>query len=256
MDATHATMMPPSVAPLRAAERTFDALADRLWLEPRAPKRPEKSELVPPVAMDLRQARAWLLQPEVDHRKADRLWRLVIARARAEEAWMTVAVGPALPGVRGAARRTCRGLNAEQAADVEAEMLAAFVVAVGTVNTGWTRLAWRLRCRAQRAGMRARHRELLAPVVQDRLEETEEPARPGGHPDLVLARAVAAGVLPPAESELIGRTRLEDTTLRTVAAELGVEYKTLHKRRSRAEARLARALTAQGALSAAGGGRR
>jgi predicted DNA-binding protein (UPF0251 family) len=60
-----------------------------------------------------------------------------------------------------------------------------------------------------------------------------------GHPDFVLAAAVAAGVLRAEEAELIGRTRLEEVGLEQAAAELGISRNALLLRRSRAERRLA-----------------
>jgi hypothetical protein len=59
-----------------------------------------------------------------------------------------------------------------------------------------------------------------------------------GHPDLVLADAVAEGVITAAEAELIGATRLEDRTLHEVARSLGLPYETVKKARLRAEQRL------------------
>ncbi|WP_157036344.1 hypothetical protein [Streptomonospora alba] len=64
----------------------------------------------------------------------------------------------------------------------------------------------------------------------------------GGHPDAVVERAVERGVLTGAEAELIGASRLEETSLRILAAQQGGGYWALAKRRSRAEERLVRAL--------------
>jgi DNA-directed RNA polymerase specialized sigma24 family protein len=63
------------------------------------------------------------------------------------------------------------------------------------------------------------------------------PPRPGGA-EALLAGAVAAGVLAPAEAELILATRLDGVSLRALAAAGGVGYEQLRKRRQRAEARL------------------
>ncbi|QBI55466.1 hypothetical protein [Streptomonospora litoralis] len=239
-----------TIAPLRAAEHAFARLADDLWLTPEAVSEgPDAGGPVPPAVMDLQQVRTWLLEPSTSHRDRDRAWRRIITRARDEEQWMVAAIGLALPGLRAAARRATRGLDAAAAADVEAEVLAGFVTAVGAVNLEWTRLVWRLRCRAQRAGMRARHREDRHPRLPEQLNESAAPRPPWGHPDLVLADAVACGVITAGEAQLIGETRLARTTLHRVAADLGAGYKTVHKRRHRAEARLAAAIAA-GAIGA------
>ncbi|MBB6000064.1 hypothetical protein [Streptomonospora salina] len=237
----------PASAPLRAAERAFTDLAERLWLDPATPDdAPATGAPVPPVAMDLARVRTWLLQSGLGHRDRDRAWRRIITLARAEEDWMVAAIGLAMPALRAAVRRATRGLDAAAAADIEAEVLAGFVRAVGEVNLDWTRLVWRLRCRAQRAGTRARHREARDPGLPEQVAESAAPRPPWGHPDLVLADAVAAGVITAAEAQLIGETRLAATTLGRLAADLGVEYKTVHKRRHRAEARLAAALAGGG----------
>jgi hypothetical protein len=54
--------------------------------------------------------------------------------------------------------------------------------------------------------------------------------------------AVAKGVLSPLQAELIGRSRLEDLTLKDAAAELGVGYEAACKARRRGEARLVAAI--------------
>jgi hypothetical protein len=56
--------------------------------------------------------------------------------------------------------------------------------------------------------------------------------------ELPLRRAVAAGAVSEAESELILRTRVDRTPLPQLAAEQGVAYITLYQRRARAERRL------------------
>ncbi|GAA3730883.1 lambda repressor-like predicted transcriptional regulator [Spinactinospora alkalitolerans] len=54
------------------------------------------------------------------------------------------------------------------------------------------------------------------------------------------------------EAELVAATRLEGRSLADLAAEQQVPYKTLAKRRERAEARLARALTGRAGAEPAG----
>ena len=68
------------------------------------------------------------------------------------------------------------------------------------------------------------------------------PPRPWGHPDFVLADAVAQGVISAAEAELISVTRLDSVPLTTAARQLGVPYDAARMRRSRAEDRVAQAI--------------
>jgi hypothetical protein len=67
------------------------------------------------------------------------------------------------------------------------------------------------------------------------------PPPPYGHPDLVLARAVAVGVLTVEEADLIGATYLEDVMVAEYAERIGVSRWTVYKRRRAAEARLVEA---------------
>ena len=68
------------------------------------------------------------------------------------------------------------------------------------------------------------------------------PRRPYGHPDLILGRAVAAGVITAAQAELIGAARLGDVLVEQIAAEHGVPAPVIRMRRKRAERSLVRAL--------------
>ena len=64
-----------------------------------------------------------------------------------------------------------------------------------------------------------------------------------GHPDLVLARAVADGILSVAEAALIGSTRLEALTIADAARARGQSVGAVTVARHRAEHRLRRYLT-------------
>lgn len=75
----------------------------------------------------------------------------------------------------------------------------------------------------------------LAPVGR---WESAPPPTVGGHPDFVLAAAVADGVLTRAEAVLIGETRLEATTLAQAAARRGRTVGAVTMQRLRAEMRL------------------
>jgi hypothetical protein len=69
------------------------------------------------------------------------------------------------------------------------------------------------------------------------------PRRPYGHPDLILGRAVAAGVITHAQADLIGATRLGDVLVEQIAAEQGVAPSVIRMRRRRTERTLVKALT-------------
>ncbi|MBV2366238.1 sigma-70 family RNA polymerase sigma factor [Streptomonospora nanhaiensis] len=195
--------------------------------------------------LDLLASRTLLLAPGTDRAVKDSVWQVVIARARMSQDWMCGAIGLAMPALKGCARRCTRGLTPAGVEEVDAEILAGFIAAVREIRTDYANLAWYLRCRAQRAGLRSRRRLLEqagAEVGDHDAPAANRVASGGGHPDLVLERAVSRGVLSLAEADLIGATRLEETSLREVAAASGEGYWALAKRRSRAEERLLAAL--------------
>ena len=70
------------------------------------------------------------------------------------------------------------------------------------------------------------------------------PHPPWGHPDIILADAVAAGILSLDEARLIGATRLERLQVKDIAAWLGELPNTVAGRRRRAEQRLRQAIQA------------
>ncbi|MGV9832926.1 hypothetical protein ACWDUL_01795 [Nocardia niigatensis] len=152
----------------------------------------------------------------------------------------------ALPMLSGMARRV-GGRTIRVPHDAESQVLAAFLSALGRVDLDrpgvWPRLRW-----AAFVGGRAWLRHEIATATPalglTTAGETCQAARQvatarPGHPELLLMQAVAEGVLDSDSARLIAATRLQAQTLAAVAAEIGLPYKRLEKRRSRAEARLA-----------------
>ncbi|GAA3762122.1 RNA polymerase sigma factor [Salinactinospora qingdaonensis] len=188
------------------------------------------------------EVRELLMRRSTPQEVRDVVWRRVIATARVSQAWMVGAIGLGMPGLKGVARRVARGLEADAVDEVEAEVLAGFVATVRSINTDYARLAWFVRCRTQRAGLRARRREMARPAATEEIGEAQVSEQPEGHPDLVLVEAVRAGVISAGEAELIGQSRLGQRCLAEIAQRWGVSYKAVAKRRERAEARLVQAL--------------
>jgi hypothetical protein len=234
-------------SPLRSAEREFLRLApEALRMQGR-----EADGWLADREFSLLELRDVLMHRSTPHAVRDGVWRRVIASARVSQEWMVGAIGLGMPGLRSVASRTTRGLGTSGVEEVEAEVLIGFMEAVRSINPAYARLAFYLRCRAQRAGLKARRREAERPEPCAEVPEARMPHRPWGHPDMVLADAVHRGVLSASEAELIGGSRLGGAELHRIATDLGVAYKTAAKRRERAESRLARAVR-EGRVTAAG----
>ncbi|GAA0490993.1 hypothetical protein Ade02nite_23210 [Paractinoplanes deccanensis] len=179
-----------------------------------------------------------LMHPSCGHVTSDRVWRLLIERARNDgPAWVVGAVGVALPGLRQAAYRL-----RHYSGDVQAELLTSFVAALPAVNSSGARVVQRL-LSATFTAARAELRASEPRRESDHLDTTALWPR-AGHPDLVLARAVAAGVITAADAELIGATRLAGTSVAEYAESLGKQVKAIYKARDRAEGLLVAAMNA------------
>jgi len=183
-----------------------------------------------------------LMHPATDFTARDEAWRLLVARSRtAGPAWVVGAVGVALPGLRAAAHR----LGGSRTVDVQAELLIGFLAGLRTVETAEARLCPRL-CNTAFVAARAalRGHEPAASGEANFAPRSAMPPAPFGHPDFVLARAVAAAVISPEEADLIGATRLEDVSLTDYATRVGQPRWSVYKQRIRAENRLAAAIGA------------
>jgi hypothetical protein len=201
---------------------------------------------LPPRPIPLDELRVMLLHPSMNYAARDAAWRELVDRARGEKpAWIVGAAGVALPALRQLAGRLAAGYDGDTH-DLDAEMLAEFVQEIKVVDTSAGRIAARLCFAAFNAGRRLRHREAAHSGRRADLPESALPVQPWGHPDFVLARAVARGVISRTAADLIGRTRLEDEPLSKAAAANGLEYTAAQVQRWRAEQRLAQAIRCGG----------
>ena len=184
-----------------------------------------------------------LAHPSCGHEAKRRVWRLLVDLARTgQPGWVIGTVGVALPGLRRAASRLANGRNR---ADVEADLVAGFLAALGEVDTRRPGVGGRLSNAAHTyARGQLRAQEAAACGEANFVAGSAVPPPPCGHPDLVLARAVRAGVITSVEAELIGATRLEDATVAAWADAAGWTRKAAYERRRVAEARLVAAINA------------
>jgi len=194
---------------------------------------------LPDRAIPLGELKARLLHPSTPFDARDAVVGELVARSRERGgAWTVGLAGVLLPGLRRAAWplvQACPG----KAADIEAETLTAFLAAVAECTPGRARLASRLCWLARIGANRLLRAELAERARAGNEPVSAAPPRPWGHPDLVLAKAVRAGVLSAADAELIGATRIGDVDLADAANALGLGYKACHQRRRRAESVLA-----------------
>ncbi|GAA4888645.1 sigma-70 family RNA polymerase sigma factor [Saccharopolyspora cebuensis] len=199
---------------------------------------------LPPRMVGLGEVRDRLLHRQCPLALRDRVWTHLVSRSRAEGgAWTVACAGVALPALTTIAARLSARFAADPA-DLHSAVLAGFLAGVAEIDLDRPGIMNRLRWAAFRAGHAALREALDAPAPStetptgapsgDRARTAEE-----GHPDLVLASAVAAGVVTRQEAEVISVTRLDGHPLRRVAAERGVSYEALKKQRARAEHRLA-----------------
>ena len=152
------------------------------------------------------------------------VWAHLVLRSRTDGAtWTLGCVGVALPALTTIAA-TLTARLAGDPSDIHAAVLTGFVTELARVDLRKPRVMLRLRWAAYRAGHAALREALDAPVPAGNRCRSTEPAPAWGHPDFVLARAVAEKVITADEAELIGSTRLEAHPLATAAAQRGLSY--------------------------------
>lgn len=199
---------------------------------------------LPARVLDLREIKSLLMSPQTPGAAKRALWGAVIARSKAGMSeWSSAALGLAYPGLAAVFRRACKNAPGDWQ-DIQAELVAEFLVALGEIDVsdraihdvaGW------LCARALSASWKARKAE----------ETKAEPLSshsaaiglfPASHPDQVLDRAVALGVLTAQQADLIGRAYLENEHHTALAKRYGISVATLYRRRQEALAALAAAI--------------
>ena len=197
---------------------------------------------LPDEILPLERLRALLLAPQTIVEIRDAVWRELVIRARRDgPAWVVAAVGIALPGLRQAAGLLATGWRGDTH-DLDAELLAGFVERLQTIDLEPPRVVGRLIDAGLRAARKARDADSNGQLVHTDTIGPFAPIQPWDHPDLVLARAVAAGVIDADEAGLIAATRLENATLAQAAAPLGITAGLASSWRLKAERRLVEAI--------------
>ncbi|GAA0477560.1 hypothetical protein Aca07nite_72160 [Actinoplanes capillaceus] len=205
---------------------------------------------LPDATMPLPDLRTLLLYERHDNDTVDALWRQLVQHARDwGPAWVVGAIGVALPALTHLAARISAGYP-RHAEDVDSEVLAGFLEALRTIDLATPRLWLRMCWTAWRAGAAVISGGEEDELPPDCSTGSRSPRMPYGHPDLLLRRAAASGLITAEAAELIGATRFGDTLIEQLAAEQGITPGALRMRRRRAERIVAAAIT-RGDLSSA-----
>ncbi|RBO79603.1 hypothetical protein [Nocardia puris] len=197
------------------------------------------------------QLRERLWDPETSMAEVDAIWVWLLHRVRAEEPdAMLVCAGLAAPML---SRTASAWVTSSHAArhDIESEILTAFLSHLPRVGLDQPGVWHRLRWGAYRAGLAAAIGQRTGVTVVGDLdrdlaalgERGQAMASRVGHPEMVLAHAVAAGVISADAAELIAASRWEGRSLTALAADRGVSLWKLRKQRPRAERALLAWLT-------------
>ncbi|MBE2997155.1 hypothetical protein IDM40_00345 [Nocardiopsis sp. HNM0947] len=172
----------------------------------------------------------------------DAVWRCVLMQVRSgHAAWTVVAAVAMAPRMIAASRRYAQ-MPGHESADIDAELLACLLEQFHTLDTGQEHIGQRLW--QALANTACRHAYRRRAEVDQVARALPDPAScpTGRGPVTVLAEAVAVGLVTEEQSELVARTRLEGTSLKRVANQMGLSYMTARRRRVAAEDALAGAL--------------
>jgi hypothetical protein len=229
-------------AALAAAEKAFTLLST-----PPAPLIFDTRTIghgLPAGMVPLDQLRTLLLDPATCDAARDACWHLLVEHARRwGPAWVVATVGMALPALRRMAGQLCAG-HTHHADDIEAELLAGFLDGLRHADLSgpapYVRLCWK----GWRQARQARGGDIPAEIPELPEPAGNTPARPYGHPDLILTRAVKLKYLSGEQAELISATRLGYELIDDIAARQGVAASVLRMRRRRGELAVAAALQA------------
>jgi DNA-directed RNA polymerase specialized sigma24 family protein len=190
--------------------------------------------------------RAWMLDHPRAYTTRDAVWRELATRARAgDPAWTVAAVGMALPALTRFAGRLATGYRGDPD-DLDAELITGFLQALhDRADLAAPGLYAKLCYAAWRAARAARLAdETYLPIDDLDLATTNRPPRlPYGHPDLLIARATALGIVTPDDAALFVEVRLAHRALAPAAARAGLTPDAARMRLNRAATRLANALT-------------
>ncbi|WP_037577631.1 hypothetical protein [Phaeacidiphilus oryzae] len=243
-----------AVEPLRRVELEFQCLAARP--EPLTVKIGHLHAGLPQEEVDVVTLRSLLLHPSLGYPARTAIWRHLSELAGGEgpeaESWRLACLGMVGWGLRRVAARVCRMLPGHNL-DLQQVIIEAAWSALAVARQAPPEEAGRIPARvvwaADRAARTYREREAVLAARQAELADAPAEARRQPiHPDALLSLAVRQGVIGARDAALVGDYRLGGVSTRTLAEQAGMSPQAIDKRRRRAEARLASAITS-GALA-------
>jgi hypothetical protein len=200
---------------------------------------------LPAGVMALPVLRDWLLAHPHAYPARDAVWRELIRRARLDgPEWVIAAVGMAMPALRRYAQQLSAGYPGDPA-DLDAEVLTGFLSALrDRVDVAKDAPHAALCAAAWRAGHRLRQQAAeYTPVPNvEHVTGPHTPRVPYGHPDLLVQRAVALGVLDACDEQPNIDVRLGRRAIEPIAARLGITVDALRMRLGRIDDRITAAL--------------
>lgn len=226
-------------SPLDAAQRAFNLLVEppsHVGFDGRG------FTGLPDEILPLDGLRNLLLSSKGSFELRDAVWRELVVRARRDgPAWVVASVGMAMPGLRRVAGKLAAGWRGDTD-DLDSELILGFISRLKTIDLDVPRICGRLIDAGLRGARKARDADSDAQLIHTEATGPIAPIQPWDHPDLVLARAVAAGVINADEANLIATTRLEDVTVVQAAHVHSMPASTASAWRARAEQRLVAAI--------------
>lgn len=191
--------------------------------------------------------RDWLLANRDNYLARDIVWRelVILARTGAPH-WVIAAVGMAMPALIRIAGQLSAGHRGD-AADIDNEILTGFLEALRhTLDLDRPAVYASLVYAGFRAGQQVRvERHVYVPVddIEHAVPGPRLPKLPYGHPDLLVERAATLGLIDAEDVQPWIDTRLARHSVPRIAGELGLPADLLRMRLSRADTRIAQAVT-------------
>ncbi|MGC5322783.1 hypothetical protein ACPXB5_29090 [Micromonospora arida] len=227
-------------SPLDSAQRAFDLLVH-------PPTTLEfdgcRFDGCPDRVMSLYELKRFLLDRGTSREVRDLVWREIVVRSRQDgPGWGLGAVGLAMPGLRALAGGLARGYRGDSD-DIDAEILGTFWDRLmRRVDVDQPRILPRMLDAAGRAGLKVRYADVTTEPFDSEPPGPRTPLQPWDHPEFVLARAVAIGVIDADDANIIAETRLEGASVQVAAARWGIAGQLASHWRDRAESRLVDAI--------------